>query len=98
MVSLQLEDATDGSVNASRDRAGRAVQNADTEIARMKRILAEIDRLEDDLESIKHIRDVVKHLRTRVEAASERLDRSQPSSRSSTHSHSTSGRNDPRRR
>ena len=42
------------------------IQNADVEIARMKRILSELDALEAEFEKVKHIRDVIKRLRARV--------------------------------
>ena len=90
-VALQLEDATQRSVQGSYDRAGNMIQNADAEIARMRRIMAEIDSLEADFERVKNIRDVVKRLRVRVDDASARLDRS------GGHGHGHSQR-DPRRR
>lgn len=63
----------------------------------MKKILREIDRLEEDCEKIKHIREVVKQLRQRVDAASIRLDKVAPSN---YHSRANPGaaRSDPRRR
>jgi hypothetical protein len=72
---LQLEDATERSVNASSDRHGRTVQNADAEIERMHRIMAEIDRLDADFKRIAHIKEVVKRLRARVDAADSRVER-----------------------
>jgi len=79
----QLEDATEQSVSASRDRAGNMVRDADSEIQRMRRILGEIDTLEQEFEKIKRIRDKVKQLRNNVDVLSDRLDRSRPSGHSS---------------
>lgn len=67
------------------------IQNADAQITRMRRIIAEIDALEDEFDKIKHIRDVVKRYKARVDDLDARLDRSQG------HSHSHSSR-DARRR
>ena len=73
------------------------IQNADVEIARMKRILSELDALEAEFEKVKHIRDVIKRLRARVDDAEARLERSHAHSHSHSHSH-THGARDPRRR
>lgn len=54
------------------------IQNADAEIARMRRIIAEIDNLETEFEKFKHIRDVVKGLRARVDKADSKLSRTTP--------------------
>jgi hypothetical protein len=75
------------------------VQNADAEIARMRRIISEIDALEAEFEKVKHIRDVIKRLRLRVDDAESRLDRSHAHGHSHSHSHSYNhGARDPRRR
>ncbi|KAK4947927.1 hypothetical protein LTR10_013435 [Elasticomyces elasticus] len=71
----QLEDATEQSVSSSSGRAQSAMHNADSEITRMRRILAEIDALEEEFAKIKRIRDKVKHYRNNVDALSERLER-----------------------
>lgn len=55
------------------------MQNADAEISRMRRIMAEIDQLEEEFDKTKRIRDKIKHFRNNVDAISERLDRSRPS-------------------
>ena len=75
LIYVQLQDATQCSVQACCDRVVNTIQDADAEIARMRRILAEIDTLEAEFDKIKHIRDVVKCLRERVDEASSRLDR-----------------------
>ncbi|KAJ9603496.1 hypothetical protein H2200_012274 [Cladophialophora chaetospira] len=75
----QLEDATEQSVRNSSGRAGSSMQNADNEIARMKQIMAEIDKLEDEFEKIKRIRDKIKSIRNNIDQLSDRLDRSRPS-------------------
>ena len=61
------------------DRNLTAVQRADNEISRMKRIMKEIDKFEEDIETTKRIRDAVRVLRTRVDVADTRLNRTQPS-------------------
>ena len=80
---IQLEDATEQSVNSSRSRSNVASHDADNQIARMRRILADIDNLEDEFEKIKRIRDKIKQLRANVDQVSERLDRSRASGHSS---------------
>ena len=79
----QLEDATEQSVSASSGRAQSAMHSADSEITRMRRILAEIDALEEEFAKIKRIRDKVKHYRSNVDALSERLERTRISSHGS---------------
>ncbi|KAF7505792.1 hypothetical protein GJ744_000463 [Endocarpon pusillum] len=86
-----LEEATERSVQASYDRAGNMIQNADAEIARMKRIMAEIDHLEGEFDKVKRIRDVIKELRKRVDDLDRRMDQAR-----SGHSQAASG--GPRRR
>lgn len=74
-------------------------QNADAEIARMKRIIAEIDALEVEFDKIKHIRDVVRRLKARVDDVESRLATSHAHSHSHSHGHSHGhGGRDPRRR
>lgn len=73
-------------MQASYDRAGNMIQNADAEIARMKRIMAEIDHLEGEFDKVKRIRDVIKELRKRVDELDRRMD--QPRS---SHSQAASG-------
>ncbi|KIX98260.1 uncharacterized protein Z520_06340 [Fonsecaea multimorphosa CBS 102226] len=79
----ELEDATEQSVSNSSNQARGTVQNADNEIARMRRIIAEIDKLEEDFEKTKRIRDKIKGIRNNVDELSDRLDRSRPSGHSS---------------
>jgi hypothetical protein len=89
---MKLEDATENSIQASSNRSASAMQNADNEIARVRRILAEIDKLEADFDRVKHIRDVVKQIKARVDDMSSRIDRSHPSGHGQSHtSHSHSG-------
>jgi len=75
----QLEDAVEQSVDASRHRASNAMQSADAEIARVRRILSDIDTFEEESAKIKRIRDKMRQLRNSVDAADERLDRSRAS-------------------
>lgn len=49
--------------------------NTDSEIRRMKAILARMDDLDDEFEKIKRIRDIVKNYRSRVESIDARLER-----------------------
>lgn len=74
-LSLQLEEATERSVNASSDRHGRSIHNAEAELERMHRIMADIDRLDADFKRIAHIKEVVKRLRARVDSTESRVDR-----------------------
>ena len=73
------------------------ILNADAELARMRRIISEIDALEAEFEKVKHIRDVIKRLRIRIDDAESRLDRSYAHGHSHSHSHNHGAR-DPRRR
>ena len=73
------------------------IQNADAELARMRRIISEMETLEADFEKVKHIRDVIRRLRLRVDEADSRLDRSHAHGHSHSHSHNHGAR-DPRRR
>ncbi|KIX10119.1 uncharacterized protein Z518_01200 [Rhinocladiella mackenziei CBS 650.93] len=75
----ELEDATEQSVRNSNSRASGAMQDANSEITRMRRILAEIGALEDEFETIKRIRDKIRQIRNNVDGLSDRLDRSRPS-------------------
>jgi len=98
---MKLEDATQNSIQASSNRSASAMQNADNEILRMRRIIAEIDLLEADFDRVKHIRDVVKQIKTRVDEMGSRLDRSHSSGHGqshTSHSHGShgSGRHAPR--
>ncbi|KAK4466709.1 hypothetical protein QBC42DRAFT_63062 [Cladorrhinum samala] len=84
------------------DRAGNLIDNADAEIARYHRIMADIDELELDFDRIRHIRDIVRDYRRRAEELDRELERSGGggSSRrdrhghrsSRSHGHSSSGR------
>ena len=67
------------------DQAGNTIDNADAEIARYHRILAQIDELELDFDRIRHIRDIVRDFRLRAEEMERELERSQPSGPSSRH-------------
>ncbi|EXJ79998.1 hypothetical protein A1O3_08284 [Capronia epimyces CBS 606.96] len=75
----ELEEATEQSVQTQSSRATSAMHDADAQITRMRRILRDIDTLEQDFEKIKKIRDKVKQLRNNVDQVSERLERSRPS-------------------
>ncbi|KAK4232280.1 hypothetical protein QBC38DRAFT_352504 [Podospora fimiseda] len=85
------------------DRAGNLIDNADAEIARYHRIMADIDELELDFDRISHIRDIVRDYRRRAEELERELERSGTGSGSSRrernghrssnrHGHSSSGR------
>lgn len=76
---VQLEEATQRSVQASYDRAGNMIQDADAEITRMKRIMAEIDHLEGEFDKVMRIRDVIKELRKRVDELDRKMDQSRSS-------------------
>ena len=92
-MSMQLEEATQRSVQAGYERAGNMMQNADAEIARMKRIMSEIDHLEGELDKVQRIRDVIKDLKKRVDDLDRRMD--QPRS---SHNHGPTGGGGARRR
>lgn len=68
------------------------IQNADAEIARMKRILTEIDHLEGELDKVKRIREVIKSLRIRVDQLDWKMDQR------SSHNHGQGASGGPRRR
>jgi hypothetical protein len=50
------------------------IADADAEIAKVRRIIASIDELENEFDKIKRIRDIVKNYRARVESLDHRLD------------------------
>ncbi|KAG9783084.1 hypothetical protein KCU88_g3193, partial [Aureobasidium melanogenum] len=75
----ELEEATEQSVQSQSSRANGAMCDADAQISRIRRILREMDRLEEDLEKVKRIRDKVRQLKNNVDKVSDRLDRSRPS-------------------
>lgn len=81
----QLEEATQASVNSNSDRHGRTAADAESQLQRMRRIIADIDALEADLKRITHIKDVVKRLRSRVDGADSRLDRTTSSHHGDRH-------------
>ncbi|KAK3996917.1 hypothetical protein QBC44DRAFT_124076 [Cladorrhinum sp. PSN332] len=76
------------------DRAGNLIDNADAEIARYHRIMADIDELELDFDRIRHIRDIVRDYRRRAEELERELERSgaSGSSRRERHGHRSSHR------
>jgi hypothetical protein len=82
---LQLEEATQASVNSNSDRHGRTVAEAESQINRMRRIVAEIEAMENDLKRITHIKDVVKRLRARVDGTDSRVDRTTSSHHGDRH-------------
>ncbi len=63
------------------DRAGNAIELADSEIARFHDILRQIDELELDFDRIRHIRDIVRSYRQRVEEMEQQMEHSGSSSR-----------------
>lgn len=72
------------------DRAGNAIEIADSEIARFHQILAEIDELEVDFDRIAHIKEIVRGYRARVEEMEQQIENSGSSSRH-RHRHESSG-------
>jgi hypothetical protein len=72
------------------DRAGNAIEIADSEIARFHQILAEIDELEVDFDRIAHIKEIVRGYRARVEEMEQQIEHSGSSSRH-RHRHESSG-------
>ena len=75
----QLEDATESSVNTSSDRHRRTEAAADRELERMRSLLTQIDRLEEDFKKVTRIKEVVKRLKLRVDEMDERVQRSSSS-------------------
>lgn len=55
-------------------RAGAAMAAADTEIARFRDILRQIDELEVEFDKVRHIRDIVKGFRSRVEGLERKVE------------------------
>jgi len=74
------------------DRAGNAIQIADSEIARFHDILRQIDELEVDFDRIRHIRDIVRGYRQRIEEMDQELERSGSSRHRHSSHHSSSHR------
>ena len=64
-----MERATE----AQHGRAANAIQAADTEIARFRAILQQIDELESEFDKIKRIREIVRGFKSRVEEMARRL-------------------------
>ena len=58
------------------DRAGNVTADAEREIRRVKAIMREIDKLEDEFQKVERIREIVRNYRGRVERLDARLDRS----------------------
>jgi hypothetical protein len=79
------------------DRAGNAIQIADSEIARFHDILRQIDELEVDFDRIRHIRDIVRSYRQRVEEMEGQVDQSGSSSRHRHRHHGESSGSSSRR-
>lgn len=72
------------------DRAGNAIEVADSEIARLNDILRQIDELEIDFDRIKHIRDIVRGYKQRVDEMERRVDQSGSQRESHRHRHGES--------
>jgi hypothetical protein len=68
-LSAQTQIAT----QVQYDRAGNAIQMADTEIARFRAILREIDELEVEFDKVRRIGEIVKGFRARVERLERRI-------------------------
>jgi hypothetical protein len=79
------------------DRAGNAIEIADSEIARFHDILRQIDELEVDFDRIKHIRDIVRSYRQRVEEMEPQVEHSGSSGRHRSHRHGESSGSSSRR-
>lgn len=69
------------------------IQDADAEIVRMRRIMAQIDVLEGEFDKVRKIRDVIKELRKRVDELDRRMDQPRTS-----HGHGQAASGGPRRR
>jgi len=92
-ISARLEYLSEQSQMVAQqqyDRAGNAIQIADSEIARFHDILRQIDELEVDFDRIRHIRDIVRGYRQRIEEMDQELERSGSSSRHRHSSHHSS--------
>jgi len=73
------------------DRAGNAIDTADSEIARFHDIIRQIDELEVDFDRIRHIRDIVRSYRQRVEEMEREVDSSSHSRHRHRHHGESSG-------
>ncbi|KAJ5699034.1 hypothetical protein N7462_001039 [Penicillium macrosclerotiorum] len=69
-----LEQEMQESIARTYDRAGNVMRNAQAEIDLTRRILADIDDLDNELAKISHIRDIVKGFRARIETLDHRMD------------------------
>jgi archaellum component FlaC len=74
------------------DRAGNAIEMADSEIARLNDIMRQMDELEDELDRIKHIKEIVRGYRQRVEQLERSLESSGSHRDSHRHHHGDSSR------
>ena len=72
--SFQLTSQTQISTSTQSSRAGNAMAAANTEIARFREILRQIDELEVEFDKVRHIRDIVRGFRARVEGLERRVD------------------------
>jgi hypothetical protein len=70
------------------DRAGNAIEIADSEIARFHDILRQIDELEADFDRIRNIREIVRSYRQRVEEMEREVESSSSSRQRHGHGHS----------
>ena len=69
------------------DQVGNPILVADSEIARMKDIVRQIDELEVDFDRVRHIRNIVKGWRQRVEEMEESLQVNTSRRRTPSHRH-----------
>ncbi|KAL2050352.1 hypothetical protein ABVK25_009324 [Lepraria finkii] len=69
-----LTAQTQRSVSSQTGRAQTSIAAADTEIARFREILRQIDELETEFDKVRHIRDIVKGFRARVEGLERRVE------------------------
>ncbi|OCK89985.1 uncharacterized protein K441DRAFT_581645 [Cenococcum geophilum 1.58] len=78
MYSIQqrwqtLTTQTQTATQIQYDRAGNAIQMADTEIARFREILKQIDELQVEFDKVRRIGEIVKGFRARVEHLERRI-------------------------
>ena len=70
-----LNRATELATQGQFSRAADGIAAADSEIARFRALLAQIDELELEFEKIARIREIVRGFRARVEALDRRVGR-----------------------
>ncbi|KAJ9664343.1 hypothetical protein H2198_000272 [Neophaeococcomyces mojaviensis] len=71
----QIEQLIEQGVADDREGYGNTNAAADREIERTKKLLRELDRLDEEMEKARRVCAVVRGLKAKVDAASDRLDR-----------------------